>query len=383
MKDIMHIPRIKNLEEFGILLMIIKTFLDSSIAVPCTDLADAFLTFTVCSVFLLAIFSQGYKKDKLFLCGLLLLAAGYSCIKIGNSSLLITILTCLAIRRQDIDKTINFIFRYTVVLFILHFLLALTSHILFGSEIWTIYQGKKVLHLGFGHRNRLSIMVFNLMILWIYLNFYKIRKRGYLLLTIIGLFTFWVTRTKTFLIEVIMAVVLLKLINMKKKRINRAINSLASILFIVLFLFTNILVAHYLDGYRLVSMINTMLTNRIRLGGYALYNYGITLFGQKINYIAVWDELFGLTTFTFDNIYSFLAINQGIIWALIIAICLWKLAVLRDIRINYCIVLWCLYGLTEVHGLNCYMFFPLILIVNLLKNERWKYFKVSVKSNED
>lgn len=364
--------KIKSGLELGIVLMIAKTILLSSVNLPYSNTIDNVLTIAVCMIFMFSIWKQDYQIKRLIFSGVLVLAALYSSVKIDNSALLITVLTCLAIRDSDIERILHFMFSYLFLFFLIQISWSFILWMFGKGEIYYYYQGQLVFHLGYGNKNKLSIIIYNLILMWTYLNFDRIHMKHVVVLCVISCLTFLLARTKTFLIEIVVTLLLLTVLNMKKPVFDKMIHLISGILFPSLFVVTNFLVVHYLDNNRIVNMINKLLTNRIRLGAYAYENYGFTLLGQTINYNIEWDRTFGLTAFTFDNVYSFLAMNQGILWGMILTICLWKLSRLKEKRISYCIILWSLYAMTEVHGLDCYIMFPLILITYILKNNAWK-----------
>ena len=62
--------------------------------------------------------------------------------------------------------------------------------------------------------------------------------------------------------------------------------------------------------------------------------------------------------------------NDGLIWLILIAAAFYKLAQKENIKINLCLIMWSLYGVTEVHGLNALMCFPILLVVLLYSEEK-------------
>lgn len=62
--------------------------------------------------------------------------------------------------------------------------------------------------------------------------------------------------------------------------------------------------------------------------------------------------------------------RQGAIWLLVIAVLFYRLARKRNDSFNFAIVAWGIYGITEVHGLNVYMLFVILLVNELFENSR-------------
>lgn len=86
---------------------------------------------------------------------------------------------------------------------------------------------------------------------------------------------------------------------------------------------------------------------------YVMDKYGFSLLGQKIDDKNIhWNSLYKITHFTFDDSYSYLVVNQGALWFVVIEIRFFIIAKNGD---NYIyIIIWVLLGITEIHGLDCY-----------------------------
>ena len=127
--------------------------------------------------------------------------------------------------------------------------------------------------------------------------------------------------------------------------------------------------------------MDKLLSARIRLGAYAYNNYGISLLGQDMNDInVIWDSFWQLSGFTFDCTYTFLMINQGIIWLFIIIVAFYFLAKRGTEQVWVMIIAWSLYAVTEVHGLNSFKCFPILLIAMCFNQNNGKYNRQSLKS---
>jgi hypothetical protein len=117
--------------------------------------------------------------------------------------------------------------------------------------------------------------------------------------------------------------------------------------------------------------MDTFLNARIRLGAYAYNRYGLTILGRNfLSFHAVWDEKWKLNWFTFDCTYSYLMINMGVIWIVFIALIFWKLADYKSNKVNIAIVVWSLYAVSEVHALNSFLCYPILLTVLLFEKKK-------------
>lgn len=380
-KVTIELPRPRGLSEWAMLIMIVKTILSLSVVIPYNDYIDLTLTVVAVALFIIDILSQGYTVKTLLLCGVVVLVALYSCVTIGNSALLVTMITCLAIRNRDIDREVELIYRYELLFFILHTILAILMWMIGNSEIYVVGAAGIRFHLGFGNRNRLAIYLFNLVIMWIYLHFDNIKWKNILVILLLGGGVYALTATRTNFVEIAITVILLSLFKVLPKMTKNIVSTLCKFLFPMLFVITIILVQAYSKQNPIAMAIDTLLSSRIRLGAYAYIRDGFTLFGQRVSYTAVWDEVYRLSTFTFDNIYTYFAMNQGIIWMILLSICFFLMSSSDDDKGKFAIIVWMLYGMTEVHGLNCYMCFPLLIVTQLLKNEKWRSNSIQERRN--
>ena len=113
-----------------------------------------------------------------------------------------------------------------------------------------------------------------------------------------------------------------------------------------------------------VMTIDKLLSSRVKLGAYGYDKYGITFLGQNLsNYKVTWDQEWRLNAHTFDDVYTYCAMNVGIVWLVLITVMFYKLADRHSDKINIFIIIWALYGISEVHVLNGYVFFPILMIM--------------------
>lgn len=227
--------------------------------------------------------------------------------------------------------------------------------------------------MGFTHPNGFSIYAYNLMLMWIWINFKRINSKHIAILLLLDIFLFTLTKTRTSLITSLLVLALLAVYKSENIRLQNLFNKVARYIVPTMFVITMILVFLYTKGSLIVIAIDDILSARIRLGAYAYSNYGFSLFGQYVPLGEVqWDTTWFLSIFTFDNTYTFLAFNIGLIWIVIISIGMYKLSILNNPKVNIMIISWALYGITEVHGLNLYMCFPIMLLTVLFAKNNTK-----------
>lgn len=132
---------------------------------------------------------------------------------------------------------------------------------------------------------------------------------------------------------------------------------------------------NYQSSGSIIKIIDTFMTGRLKLGAYAYEHYGFTLFGQVVEKETRfgYDALWNMSKFsTFDNLYTKLMINNGIIWLVIIAVSFFCLSRRKNNIMNCMIIIWAIYGISEGHGLNGYLCFPILFLTLLLGENRTK-----------
>lgn len=375
MTNDLKLPKIKNVLQLGMFLMIVKVSFSLSEILPYSDFADNILSFVSAGCFAIHILNKRYSVKTLVVYALIGTLALYSSIKVNNFEVLITVLTCLAIRNEDIDRLFMFLYKYEFLFFVFHTAYAVIRFFLLDESLVTVVSGVVRYHFGMGHPNRFSMYLFNLIILWIYLNFERLRNSHILNIALIGGISYIYTRTRTNLIEIIIVVAfLLMRRNVPFKESVEKITKKLSMYILPIFAgITMVCVYFYSRGNYIVEMMDLFLSSRIRLGAYAFGKYGLTIFGQPISYDVKYDVVWRLNTFTFDNTFTFLCISQGIIWMAIVIILFYRLSRVGDTKIHFAIIAWTLYGITEVHGLNAYMCFPILLVALLFDDQNYLY----------
>ena len=284
---------------------------------------------------------------------------GIVCINIGSTGLLVTVITCLAIRDENVERILRFIFKYEFWLISLHCVIGAISTIL-GSKYYVMYSGYRRYSLGFGHANVLSAFVFNLIIMYLWLKFENLRTKDFVLIVLIECLLYRIAKTRTSLY--LLAFVLVIVFIYKNRTSSRLINILAKCAVPVLSIFTFVMTFLYEKGNLLSHAVDQLLTHRIGLASYAYNRLGLTIFGRDMrNFTTTWDEYYGFSGgFTFDNIYSYLLINVGIVILALLIVVFYKVAKQGSLKNNIFILVWALYSMTEVHGLSCYMCFPIL-----------------------
>ena len=365
------LPKLEFMMQLGIILLVIKVSCNSSQILPYSERLDTVLS--VLSVLALGISMIRKRYPKKILAGYVIigLLALYSVFVTGNYGFLITIILGMAMYQVEFDHVIRHLLHYETIFFTAHTCYSIIGWILWKIPYWQDVYGVDRCSFGFVHPNMFAMYVFHLILMWVWLNDQKIKNKHIIGIAAIASVVYFFTKTRTsFLITIILCLLLI-LTRTEKKEVKKLLATGAKYIMPLMSVVTIGLSITYRNGNFLSKIADQLLNARIRLGGYAFENYGMTLFGQDLTGMEVtWDDFWGLTEHTFDNIYTAAAMNDGLIWLILIAAAFYKLAQKENIKINLCLIMWSLYGVTEVHGLNALMCFPILLVVLLYSEEK-------------
>lgn len=353
--------------------MIIKVSFSVSEILPYSDSIDNMLSIISVGCFVLYIFETSSLSLGLVLYSLIVLLALYSSIRVNNNELLITAVTCFAIRNEDMDKIFSFIYIYELYFFILHTVYAVLRYVFIHESLCTEIDGLIRYHFGMGHPNRFSVYLFNLILLWLFLNFKYITKSNLLVIFGISMISYVFTKTRTNFITLTVLLVLMVIIERISENtdISKIVCRISMFIIPVMAFLTYVCVQMYMKGNAAAYAVDSILSGRIRLGAYAFQKYGFSFLGQAVTNEISYNKEWNLSYFTFDNAYTFLMVSQGFIWLILIIFLVILLSKKSDMRIHYAVIAWALYGITEVHGLNGYMCFPILLTAFIFSGHKY------------
>lgn len=365
-----RLPKLDFLLQLGIFLMVIKVSFNNSQILPYSEMMDTILAVMAAGGLGIYILRQAYPKK--ILTGYLIIGvlALYCVLKTGNYGFLITVILCMAMRKSDFDTVIKHIFVYESFFLVFHTCYSFMCWGFLGIPFWQDVYGVNRCSFGFIHPNMFSMYVFQLILMWVWLNYDKVKKEHLVEIAAIAFCVVIFTKTRTSFIDTLILCLLLLFVNKEYGNSKKMLTMCAKYITPMTAAVTLFLSLTFASGNLISRIADKILNTRIRLGGYAYEKYGMTLFGQDLSGMeVVWDSFWGITEHTFDSIYTAVAMNYGLIWLIFICIAFYKLAQKQNAKINICLIMWALYGITEVHGLNAFMCFPILLVV-LLYSDR-------------
>lgn len=348
----------------GTFFMIIKTIFGLSAIYEIKGTVDDIIVIIAVVFFAASIITQQTDIKKLIIyCGISMVIL-FICINSDSNIMLISTLAIFALNEKNINNYLRFVYKMLMLLFILHIIYFLIQGIFGDKTLYYESKGMKRYMLGFMYANSPSIIFFNIVLIWLWLNYDSIRLVNIFFILLGAAVIVLLTQTRTMLIEIVLTVICIGIA--KKTKISSSIYSLAVVIIpIILFLLINYMSKNY-TGEGFINTINNALSDRIKLAAYAYKNYGITWFGQRVPIGEIeWDSIWKLNNFTFDCIYSQMLYNTGLLSIIILMLMMFRVYLYNDKKTSVFFIIWLVYGITEVHGLNGFMLFPILLISQL------------------
>lgn len=359
-----------NLIKIAILLFVFKALLGCQhpelLTIP--PVIDAACIGVGIVVFLLKVFSYRFGCKDFFLfagCGLFVL---FTCYQIKQYDLLISFITIFLLRDENLDEYVRMIFKYQIIMMIAIFGAMSVYHFGYFEHIyWYRLLDRTSFMACMSHPNILATCVISLMLMYVWLNFEDFTFNKYLALITVTVILFLLTDTRT---TFILSLFFLSFMYwMRGERVKIIISKYLKFLFPSMGIAVFFLIKQYINGNAWLLWLDSLVSGRIKLGSYAYYHSGIAILPRMLEYardgIVQWEQQWQLNAFAFDNLYSFIWIQLGVVWFVFISVFIHYLIKKTDYKCHCFIMLWIIYGFTEVQGLSCYRFFPLLLAVKI------------------
>lgn len=359
----LKMPLPNSLFRLGLLFMIFKVFLSLSNIVEMPDYLDTILSVVASGFLVTSILQKQFPMKTLLLFSLIILIGLVTSIRTNNMMMFIAILTCVSVCGEDLDEAIRFILYTEGLLVSMIALISVIMHIM-GYSMLIRVSGEMLYGFGFSHPNVFSCILTNLFAMYLWLHFDTVRFRNLLTVALVSIGFFMITDSRTSLAVTLFLVIVMAICRDQEK-LHKPLKYLAMYTLPVLAAIFYILCKGFASGNIMAQMIDLGLSGRIRFSAYSLERFGISLFGQNLAGIKVkWDAFWQLSGITFDNIYTYLFVTQCI-WLVVIAFLYYRTAKKGDIKHSVFILSWALYGIAEIHVINPFLFFPILVVTSL------------------
>jgi len=364
-----RVPIPNSLLRIGLLLMIGKVFLSFSSIIEVSDSADMVMSIVACLFLAGSILQKAYPLKTLMIFAGVILLGILTSVQTGNMMIFIAIVTCLSLCREDLDRQIHFLMFWEGLFVIFTAMLAVGLH-LSGHSMLTRVSKEMLFNFGYSHPNVFSCIATNIFAMFLWLHYADIRGHQLLTISVLELIIYVITGSRTGLIVTMFLVVCMLLFRNRTKPY-RLLKAAAGWAPPVLTLVFYVLCRLYAAGNMAVRVIDDLVSGRIWLGAYSLNRFGVSLFGRNLSDVEVkWDEFWKISGITFDNVYTYLLVTQ-FVWLLVVMVLFHRLARKGDVKFCIFLLAWALYGVSEIHVLNPFLFFAILLVTTLFDEERF------------
>lgn len=230
--------------------------------------------------------------------------------------------------------------------------------------------------LGFSHANTLAFLVLELGMMYIYLNYNKLKKVNLLFLLALGVICYRVTYSRTtFICYLCMLLLLILIRNFTRFHLENIwffiSNNSIKLLIIAGLLGTFFVAQNYNSGIGIVDLLSDIIGVRIPLLYDALQLYPINLFGQAINLVNSQEYyLFQGMGVVLDNAYIYMLLEFGVIPTVLLMLGYFgSVKVLiqkRDYTMLMFMIIYLIAGFTEKYFSGLSYNFSLLVLMDFL-----------------
>lgn len=363
-----------DLVKAAFIMLIIKVMASSSKIVPWNSLLDNLcIIFAICVV-LVKVYTLTIRLSRLLALGAVAVLTLYTCVSMRLYDLLVTMVAVCLLIDEDLEEYIPLMLKIQAFFLAVHIsvtvLLSLTGS---AGRFWFMTDDRLRFNGGFSHPNVLSCYILSCMMMFSWTRFRHITPSQFGWMVCITIFSFLMSRSRTGLLLNLFLLLLIFLTQKCNRLMEMALNAVLPLLFpgfaAAIFLAQKL----YASGNSTVLLLDDLLSSRIKLAAYACQRSGTSWLPRYLDYADIgyvtWSPEWNLNTFTFDCIYSFLFVQMGIVWIGVIAVLITVACRRFDFRNKVFLLFWVLFGIVEVHGMNCFRFFPLLLLSTLLSEK--------------
>lgn len=363
-----------DLVKAAFIVLIVKVMATYSKFIPWSPLVDNLcIIFAVCVTFA-KICRLTFPLNKLIALALAALLALYTCVSMKLYDLLVTVIAIFLLIDEDLEEYIYLMLRVQLWIIIGHIVVSLFYSLVGRAHIyWIRYDHRLRFGGGFSHPNVLSSFILSCMLMFAWKRFRRITPNEFGWMVCIAVLSFIMSRSRTGLILNLFTLLLLFLAQNENRLVTKTIDSVLLVIFPVMSAIIFWAQRQFSAGNRIALLLNDLLTGRIKYAAYAYLRSGTTWLPRYLDYAASghisWSPEWNLNTFTFDSLFSFLFMQMGMIWIVVFSVLIVLVYKKFDFRNKLFILIWVLYSVVETHGLNCFKFFPLLLLSTLLSEK--------------
>lgn len=357
----------------GLFLGCVKTADSLSVLFAIPQWLDSLLTLGMCACYGLFVLLRKPSLKRLTVYAVAAAICMYSARRSGDMSGMITMLTCMAMADCDFDRAIEKLFQWNLAFFLLNAIasLALVFTCGFRDALIHEYNGYLdvgyVVHLGFGHKNIMTMLMVNIFLMWLWTRYDQIQLKQ--LTAVVAVCTVFLVldQCKAGAGILVFAYLIVLYFRLRKKESSRLLQAGAALGPTALFVFSMGSAYLYRLRHPFGLFLSKIMTGRIHLCATAWEQYGLTFFGHLASDVAQVEN----RILWMDNVYLYCMVQIGMLWAIAYCVAFFLLAKKsKDLRVHLCVLCWCLYSFVEFSVINGLMFMPALLPALLLSQKR-------------
>lgn len=352
--------------DLAVILMTIKVMLDRVIYLNAIKFLDNILIVISLFLFVLVIVVENkYSIKEWIIIGATGVLCLYSSLQMKEYFLILSYFLIVASINKNIRHTIKMMRNIKMIFIVISIIWYIFAYFITQDTIFTVIKNGKIAHhFGFTHPNAFALIICWIMLEILYLNIKNLKKIYLLVYVVVGLLLYWMTSCDTAMYILILAAVLR--LGSYYTVIEKIQTKIAKFIFPMLGIMNFACIYIYAQRggilYNFVSFLDIFLTARIRQAAQISSMYGFTLFGHyiPIGHNVPYDSYYRISLLVCDGLFSYFLVCIGFIYTIIISILIWKY-VKRNSEYSIIVILFSCYCILEVHGLNVYMAYPLLL----------------------
>ena len=246
--------------------------------------------------------------------------------KITSKSNTIFILILLIIAAKNIK--LEELIKYDLKIKIPFMIIIVVLYFLRMTDVNLHYRNGIIRHsMGFSNPNVFSTYILAIIVEYLYLRRKKVNAKD-LIIIIIGIFIidFYAdSRTQIFCLIILALIVYINKYTGKKFLNNSIVNFIVSNIFIILTIFSLLIIYFYGQGNDIVQDIDVQTSGRIKQISGVFNEYDVNLFGNKLDLVtSLQAKLTGKQQTALDNVYIYSLLSYGIIPFIIMCIAMKK-----------------------------------------------------------
>lgn len=186
---------------------------------------------------------------------------------------------------------------------------------------YTVSSDRMRYSMGFLYTTYLANYFFHALLMWLFIKKKCPNIVETLVILLINYTIYWLTVTRAVYYETIILMICCWIVRFIKKNIDESKLRFVFIgSYIVCAIFAIVIQINYDSNSMWMAFLNIILSYRLSLGHNAYSRYGISLFGQQVDW-ATYNRTGSTAYFYVDSSYLNIAINYGIIWLIVLLVC--------------------------------------------------------------